>query len=49
MNAHKRLMWCGATVVGLKHSEDGVNKHQNALKHELIMSDGKHIVVHDIW
>ena len=49
MNAQKHLMCCETTVVGLKLSEDGVNKHRDALKHELIMSDGKHIVVHDIW
>jgi len=37
MNAHKRLMSCGAAVFGLKLSEYGVNKHRNALNHELIM------------
>ena len=49
MNVHKRMMCYEAPVFGLKLSEDGVNKHQKALKHELIMSDGKHFVVHDIW
>jgi hypothetical protein len=28
MNANKRLMCCETTVVGLKLSEDGVNKHR---------------------
>jgi len=49
MNVHKRLMWYEATVVGLKLSEDGLNTHRNTLKHELITSDGKRFVVHDIW
>jgi len=49
MNVHKRLMCYEAPVVGLKLSEDGLNTHRNTLKHELITSDGKRFVVHDIW